>query len=140
MNSIRKMVYAALLMISAFRLAPGQASAQDARGTFALAHEVHWQNAIVPAGKYRFNLGLTGAREMLVLRNLGPNGEMFMLPVGVIGEAEPGPSRIVVVSRSGIEFVSTMQLRESEIALQFAVPSETREVAQAVATTTLSAR
>ena len=48
-------------------------------------------------------------------------------------------SRLVVVSRPSGSFVSTMQLPEFGVTLHFAVPAETREVAQAVATSTASA-
>ncbi|HZW95416.1 MAG TPA: hypothetical protein VFF64_20870 [Candidatus Eremiobacteraceae bacterium] len=63
MKSIRRFVYAALLVLSALNFAPSLASAQDAAGTFTLTHEVHWQSAIVPAGKYRFSTETRGPWE-----------------------------------------------------------------------------
>jgi hypothetical protein len=60
----------------------------------------------------------------------------------VNNEEASGPSelsQLVVVSRSSGNFVSTMQLPEFGMTLHFAVPAETREVAQTVATTTASA-
>src|ERR1022692_4564241 len=56
MKSIRKFVYAAVLVFSALNFAPSLASAQDEGGTFRLPHEVSWQNVMVPAGDYRFSL------------------------------------------------------------------------------------
>jgi hypothetical protein len=45
-------------------------------------------------------------------------------------------SQLVVVSRPGGSFVSTMQLPEFGVTLHFVVPPEPREIAQSVATTT----
>ena len=44
MKSIRRFVYAAVLVLSVLNFAPSVASAQDAVGTFTLTHEVRWQN------------------------------------------------------------------------------------------------
>jgi hypothetical protein len=140
MKSIRKFAYAAVLTLSALSFAPSLASAQDAAGTFTLTHEVHWQNAVVPAGKYRFILGSSGAAEMLTLRKLSGSEAGFMLLVTNEEACEPSElSQLVVVARSSGSFVSAMQLPEFGMTLHFAVPAETREVAQSVATTTASA-
>jgi hypothetical protein len=139
MKSIRKYIYAALLMLSALNFSPSTASAQDAAGSFTLTNEVHWQSAIVPAGKYRFTIGSTGPAEMLTLRSMGENGTTFMLMVNdMVDSPSMEASRILVVSRAGQRFVSTMQLPEFGVTLRFAVP-EAREVAQAAATTPASA-
>jgi hypothetical protein len=140
MKLIRKYIYAALLILSALSFTPSTASAQDAAGSFTLTNEVHWQSAIIPAGKYHFTIGSAGPAEMLTLRSMGENGTTFMLMVNDIADS-PGTdaSRIVVVSRAGQRFVSTMQLPEFGVTLRFAVPTEPREVAQADATTPASA-
>ena len=140
MNSIRRFVYAAVLVLSALNLAPNLASAQDAAGSFTLTHEVRWQNAVVPAGKYRFTIGASGPSDILTLRKVDGNGVGFMLLVTDTESAQPSDdSRLFLVSRPGGSFVSTMRLPEFGITLHFAVPSETREVAQSVATSTASA-
>ena len=140
MKSIRKFVYAALLMLSALSFVPNLASAQDAAGTFTLTHEVHWQNRIVPAGKYRFSMGARGPSEMLMLRNVSGSGASFMLIVPDTEISQPSDlSQIVLVSRSSGSYVSTMQLPESGLTLHFTVPTGTREMAQSVATSAESA-
>ncbi|MFZ0952659.1 MAG: hypothetical protein WAN17_10360 [Candidatus Sulfotelmatobacter sp.] len=140
MNSIRRFVYAAVLVLSALNFTPSLASAQDAAGTFTLTHEVRWQNAVVPAGKYRFTVAASGPAEMLTLRKVDGSAAGFMLLVTDTENSQPSDdSRLVVVSRPGGSFVSTMQLPEFGLTLHFAVPSEPREVAQAVATSTPSA-
>jgi len=139
MKSIRKFVYAAALTLSAFNFAPSLASAQDAGGTFTLAHEVHWQKAIVPAGKYRFTIESSGPAEMLKLRKVSGTDMGFMLIATATEDCQPSDvSQLVVVSRSGKNFVSTMQLQEFGVTLHFTVPAETREVAQAGAPSTAS--
>jgi hypothetical protein len=140
MNSIRRFIYAATLMLSALNFAPNLASAQDAAGTFTLTHEVRWQNAIVPAGKYRFTIGASGPSDMLTLRKVDGSGAGFMLLVTDTENSQPSDeSRLIVVSRPSGSFVSTMQLPDFGMTLHFAVPSETREVAQSFATSTASA-
>lgn len=140
MKSIRKFAYAAALTLSALNFAPGLASAQEAAGTFTLTHEVHWQNAVVPAGTYKFSIEASGPAEMLTLRKLGGNAAGFMLLVTEAGVSKTtDTSEIVVVSRPTGSFVQSMQLPLFGMTLHFAVPTETREVAQAVATTTASA-
>jgi hypothetical protein len=140
MKSIRKYIYAAALTLSALNFAPSLASAQEAAGSFTLEHEVHWQNAVVPAGTYRFTMGAQGPSELLMVRDVSGHGAGFMLLVRDTEISQPSDvSRLVVVSRPGGSFVSSLQLPEFGMTLHFAVPAETREVAKAVATTTLSA-
>ena len=140
MNSIRKFVYAGVLVLSALNIAPSLASAQDAAGTFTLTHEVRWQNAVVPAGKYQFTIGASGPSDMLTLRKVDGSGAGFMLLVLDTESSQlSGDSRLILVSRPNGSFVSTMQLPEFGMTLHFAVPSETREVAQSVATSIVSA-
>jgi len=126
--------------LSALNFAPNLASAQEAAGSFTLTHDVRWQDAIVPAGKYRFTVGSSGPSDMLTLRKLDGSGAGFMLLVTNTENSQPsGNSQLVVVSRAGGNFVSTMELPEFGLTLHFAVPSESREVAQAAATSTASA-
>jgi hypothetical protein len=75
MKSLRRFVYAAVLTLSALNFAPSLASAQDAAGTFTLTHEVHWQNAVVPAGKYHFTMGASG--QLLTLTKITGSGAGF---------------------------------------------------------------
>ncbi len=139
MKSIRRFVYGAVLTFSAFNFAPSLASAQDAGGTFTLAHEVHWQNAIVPAGKYRFTIESSGSVEMLMLRKVSGTDMGLMLIATATEDSQPSDvSELVMVSRSGESFVSTLQLPEFGVTLHFVVPAVNREVAQAATPSTAS--
>jgi len=140
MKSIRRFAYATVLTLSALNFTPSLASAQDAAGTFTLTHEVHWQNAVVPAGKYRFTMGANGPSELLTLTKITGTGAGFLLMVTDTEASQPSDlSRLVVVSRPNGSFVSTMQLPEFGMTLHFSVPPELREIAQSAGTTTASA-
>jgi len=140
MNSIRRFVYAAVLVLSALNFTPSLASAQDAVGTFTLTHEVRWQNAVLPAGKYRFTFGASGPSEMLTLRKVDGKAAGFMLLVTDTESSQRSDdSQLVVVSGPSGSFVSAMQLPGSGLTLRFKVPSEPQEVTQALATSTASA-
>jgi hypothetical protein len=138
MNSIRRFVYTAALVLSALNFTPSLASAQDAAGTFTLAHEVRWQNAVVPPGKYRFTVGASGPSEMLTLRKVDGSAGFILLVTDTENSRPADQSQLVVVSRLSGSFVSTMQLPGFGMTLHFAVPSETREVAQSVGTSTIA--
>lgn len=135
MKLIRKIAYAAVLTLSALNFAPSLASAQEAAGTFALTHDVHWQNATVPAGEYRFTIGAEGPAQMLTLRKISGGAAGFILLVTDVEASQPSDlSELVLVSRGNGSFVSTMRLPEFGMTLHFAVPAETREVAQGTTT------
>jgi hypothetical protein len=130
MNRICRYVYAVVLVLSALNFSPSLASAQDEGGRFTLPHEVHWQNAIVPAGDYSFTLQSVGSSEMLTLRKLSGVPASFMLMVN--HSDAPGNSetaRIVLASRAGVSYVNTMNLPQSEMALHFAIPRIGKEIA-----------
>jgi hypothetical protein len=140
MKSIRRFAYATALILSALNFAPSMASAQDGVGSFTLDHEVHWQKAIVPAGKYRFRITTSGPSKILILSKISGKGAGFMLLVNDVAESGPADaSRLIVVSRAGGSFVSTMEVPEFGVTLHFRVPEDTREVARTVATTTVAA-
>ena len=132
MKSIRRFAYGAVLTLSALNFAPSLASAQDVAGTFTLTHEVRWQGAIVPAGKYRFSIGADGPSGLLTLSKISGDGAGFMLLVPDTEVSKPSDvSRLVVVPRPGGSYVSTMQLPEFGVTLHFVVPAENRGVASA---------
>jgi hypothetical protein len=140
MKAIRKYVYAAALTVSALSLAPGTADAQDKGGAFALPHEVHWQNAVVPAGEYRFTVEAMGPAEMLNLRKMSGAPASFMLVVNdadVLESTEP--ARLIIKSEAGVSYVSAMSLPQFELALHFAAPrTAEKELAQIQTASTAS--
>jgi hypothetical protein len=143
MKSIRNFAYAAVLTVSALNFAPSLAFAQDEGGTFKLPHEVNWQDAVVPAGEYRFSLQSMGPSEMLTLTKISGRPTSFML-IAKTTEAVAGSetARLVIDSRSGKTFVSAMDLPQFEVTLHFAAPANSgKEVAEMhTASATMSSR
>lgn len=138
MKLIRRFAYATLLLASAFSLTPSLASAQEAAGNFTLAHEVRWQSAKVPAGKYRFTMGADGPSETLTLRNAETGASFIFLVADTEASQRSDTSSLIVRCRSSDCFVSAMRLPESRLTLHFAVPPESREVARATLPATAS--
>jgi hypothetical protein len=131
MTSVRKFIYAGLLAISGLSFSPSPASAQEiARGRFTLAHNVHWQNAMVPAGEYRFSVEADGPSSVLMLSKLDGRRTGFLLVVHDTDEGAAGPSRLVLQSTPGGSYVSAMQLPDFGVTLHFTVP-EARQIARA---------
>jgi hypothetical protein len=134
MKSLRKFASTAVLMLGALSLASSAAAAQTASGSFTLSHNVYWQNAMVPAGTYKFSLEPKGPSGLLTLRNLAGGHEGFMILVTNIGPSQPAdPDRLVLVSRAGKSFVRTLELPKFEMTLYFAVPPESAEKELALA-------
>lgn len=131
MKSIRKFAYTAVLTLSALNFAPNLASAQDEGGTFTLTHEVHWQNAVVPAGNYKFTLQPMGPSEMLRLSKVSGAPASFMLLVNDTDANSPETASLVINSKNGEPYVSTMNLPQLGVTLHFAAPrSSGKEMAR----------
>ena len=143
-STIRKFAYAALLAVTSLSLIPSSASAQEnARGTFTLTHDVRWQNAMVPAGEYRFSLDSDGPSSMLVLTKLSGarTGFMFMVHDSDEIKASSNLNRLVLESNAEGSYVSAMQLPEFGVKLNFAAPKvPERQMAKVGTTTMASAR
>lgn len=134
-SSIRKYVYAALLALSTLTSVPVTAFAQTtARGKFTLPHEVHWENATVPAGNYQFSLE-SGSIEVLRLDELNGSRAAFTL---VVRDEQPNQrndlNRLVLEATPRGPYVTTMQLSDfgqtgSGVTLNFTVPASAEKSA-----------
>jgi hypothetical protein len=125
MRSTRKFAYAAVLGLSIFAIQPTLAAAEDARGVFTLSHEVHWQKYVLRPGDYAFSVKEMGRPTFLMLRGLNGTGTDAMLLVPEVETAKSnGANRIILVSRDGQSFVSSMELPGYDMSLHFAVPTE----------------
>ncbi|HUA15027.1 MAG TPA: hypothetical protein VMG31_07005 [Verrucomicrobiae bacterium] len=138
MTSIRKFVYAGLLALTALSFVPVPAYSQTtANGQFTLPHDVHWQNAVVPAGEYSFKLNSEGAMGVLTLSKLSGSRTSLIFLVNDTDELKAsGISRLVLDSTASGSYVSAMQLPQFGITLHFAVPAATEEKQMAKAETT----
>ena len=125
MKWIARVALTMLLTLFSLNAAFGQSLGA---GRFTLPHEVHWQNAVVPAGEYRFSFESKGPAQMLVLQKLDAprNGFMILINDATATKME-GEDRLLLVSASGQSFVSAMELPQFETTLHFSVPKQAPE-------------
>jgi hypothetical protein len=124
MRSFRQFAYAAVLGLSMFAVQPTLA-AEDARGSFTLSHEVHWQKVVLRPGNYTFTVRSYGPSDFLMLRRTDGTGPEAMLMAQDVETPKLNEgSRLVLVSRGGQSFVSALDLPNYDITLRFVVPAE----------------
>ena len=144
MKSIRQLAYAAVLIVSALNFAPSLASAQEpARGQFTLSHEVHWENAKLPAGNYAFSFDPYNGSRMLIVSKLSGARAGYMLLVPSMDDIKQSDlSRLVLEATPDGSYVSALQLPEYGMTLHFNVPSHTpeRQIAKAATATVASSQ
>jgi len=123
MTSLRKFIYAAVLAVTAFGLAPALASAQESRGQFTLTHSVLWEKAVVPAGEYVFTFKTEGPMGLLSVTKLdSPHaGFMFMVDDTDMSQS-PATSQLVLQKLATATYVSAMTLADDGVTLHFAAP------------------
>ncbi len=140
MSSTRRFVYSALLALTMLNFMPSLASAQEGvQGKFTLTHKVHWQNAVVPAGEYRFTLDSDGVGGILKLDKLNGDAGGYFFLVQEMEQAKPGEiSELVLGSSASGSYVSTMQLPEFGLTLHFASPSRHEKQIAAAGTNVLA--
>ena len=141
MKTLRNFGYAALLAATIFNYAPTLASAEEpSRGHFKLAHEVRWENAVVPAGEYAFSYDPDGISPVLTITKMDGPRASFMLMIPAKDESSSKDTNALVLESTpaGI-YVSTLRLAESGVTLHFWVPRATeKQVARALPTVAVS--
>jgi hypothetical protein len=125
MTTVRKFVYAALLAASALSCTPSAMAAEEpAQGKFTLLHDVHWGNALVPAGDYEFSYDPYQPSAVLTLTKLSSARAGFMV---LVTSAEPSKSsdsnQLLLETVAEGKYVSAMQLAACGVTLHFMVPS-----------------
>jgi hypothetical protein len=142
MSLTRKFLYAAVLALSS--LTPALVAGQEmARGEFNLPHDVHWQNASVPAGQYRFTFEGSGAGGMLVLSKMDGLRAGFLFLVSETSDSvNSSMNRIVLETTPQGSYVSAMELPEYAMTLHFRLPRKaaTGVVAKAAVASSMSAQ
>jgi hypothetical protein len=135
LTAIRKLVYAALLALSAMSLRSNLAAAQEpAHGKFTLIHNVNWGNAVVPAGDYEFSYDPYQTSVVLTLTKLSGTRAGFMLLVTNFEDSKPSDSNQLLLESIGNgSYVSAMQLANCGMTLRFNMPSHPlKQMAKAV--------
>jgi hypothetical protein len=126
MNSIRTFAYAAVLSLTIFAAQPTPAAAEEVHGRFTLSHDVHLQKIVLHPGDYTFSVKTMGASEFLMLRGTNGGTDAMLVVNDVDATAPKGGSRLVLVSRDGQSFASTMSLADYDMTLRFSVPSDAK--------------
>lgn len=123
MLSIRKIGYAALLASAIFNYAPSLAAEEPSHGHFTLTHEVRWENATLPAGKYEISYDPNGISPVLTVTKMDGRHASFMLLVASKEVSSPEDSEALLLeSAPAATYVSALRLPESGVTLHFWVP------------------
>lgn len=137
MKRVRTLVYAALLALTAMNLTPSLVAAEEpAHGKFTLSHDVHWGNALVPAGDYEFSYDPYQPSPMLILSKISGARTSFMLLVTSAEESKSSDSnQLLLQTVAEGSYVSTMELAKCGVTLHFIVPTRSlKQMAKAAAT------
>jgi len=141
MKTLRHFGYAAILAATVLNYAPSLASAEEpSRGHFKLAHEVRWENALVPAGEYAFSYDPDSISPVLTITKTDGPRASFMLMVAARDQSSTNDSNALVLESTAVGIcVSTLRLPESGVTLHFRVPrAPEKQVAKAETTSSAS--
>jgi len=135
MIAIRKYIFAGLLALTTLNLAPALAHSQSlAEGRFTLAHEVRWQNALVPAGTYHFSLTSGANMGVLTLSKMSGARAGFMVLVSATDSGVTSDlTKLVLEPTAEGSYVSAMQLPELGVTLHFNVPPAAKTAEKQIA-------
>ena len=124
MKSIRKYSLFNLLMlvIGVVGASAIPAHAQSATGTFALAHQAHWGDVILPAGDYAFSVDSPTWPARVTVRQAGGSVVAMLFPNMISEEKLVRTSSLLLHEESGESVVSALHLGTLGLALEFASP------------------
>lgn len=118
----------------AVALSSASAAQTLAHGKFTLAHEVHWQSALIPSGDYEFFVKRSGGSDFLMLERASIGSTGFFLMVPTFRPASSGNvDQLLIVFRGDQRFVSSMELPQYGVGLDFSVPGETVNAGKSLA-------
>lgn len=104
---------------------PAAAQQTVCKGNFTLPYEVRWQGNTLPAGDYTFSMRSFASPKLIQIQ--GPNGGIFVMPVGTSQVRAEDRSRITIELRGGSRFVRDLYLAEIGIHLRYSVPKAPKE-------------
>jgi hypothetical protein len=126
-NRIRILAMATLGFIAVGVWGLKTASASGAwKGSFTLPHELHWQNAVLPAGHYTFTMESVAFPSKIVIR--GENKSAIVMVMGISDGATDQPSSLLIERRGGERYVRELYLAEVNLHFRYFVPAPDKEL------------
>ena len=116
---------AALIGVLAPRVATAQ---QDESGKFTLSTEVHWADAVLPAGVYTFSVDtLVSSARLYVYKEGSPaGGYIFTVQAQDTIPASTEGDHLVLERKNGGVYVTELQLGSQGLLLYFPAPKSLR--------------
>jgi hypothetical protein len=136
-NIVRPAMFAAILLVIASFTAPANAQSelpQEAfQGKFTLPYEVHWGNALLPAGDYVFGFTQSQTPANIWIRDAKTLRSVAFEPTGIRQDGK-GDSALLVSVRGRQHVVCSLTIAEIGETFVYQCPSarghETEEVRQ----------
>jgi hypothetical protein len=124
MKSIRRYPLFNLLMlvIGVMGASAIPAHAQSVTGTFALAHQTHWGDVLLPKGNYAFSVESQTWPARVTVRQAGGSVVAMLFPNMISEEKLVRTSSLVLHEESGESVVSALHLATLGLTLEFASP------------------
>lgn len=117
-HSVKKALIAAAATLL---MCASPALAQEAKGEFVLAKEVHWGKVTLPPGTYNYSLQQNGFAVVFLRPVEGAPG--YMLMAKSISRVEPSnPDSLLLERRGDKWFVSSLTIKDLNEELFFTMP------------------
>lgn len=124
MNSLKRLNWTkyAMLVALAAAMASGLANAQDVQGKFNLPFTARWGATVLTPGHYSFTYDPTRSGSRVIKVDRGSRGIALIL-AGPYSEGQfSGPSHLTAVPMGNAYRITSLQLSEQGIKLNFAIP------------------
>jgi hypothetical protein len=124
-NRIRILAMAAFGLIAVCACANPAAAQNTWQGSFTLPNEVHWQNAVLPAGEYTFSMESAAVPTKIVIQ--GKHGAALILTIATSTVPMSQPSQLILERRGGSYFVRELYSAKLGVHLLYSVPALPKE-------------
>ncbi len=134
MKTIRRFsfVRVLLLMAAALSLSTSYAAAESSeRGTFTLPTEAHWGITVLPAGTYSFTVESMGSYPTITVRSSDGKVSGMFVATAVLSMEESGKQLLTLTRRGDEMYVSSFQLSDEGVVLEYTLPKATESAAVA---------
>jgi hypothetical protein len=101
------------------------AAAQESKGSFTLAREVHWSTVTLAPGTYHYNLMHDSPLLVVCVRPADGGTGQFLMADAVTKPSAHDANRLTIEQRSGGWYVTAMDLADDDLQLQFRAPKNT---------------